>query len=123
MTETSAAVPKPTEAAPIAPGLGPFASVSAQGSVDSTTKADPKHLPDAGVALTTEDKAALEAELKKAKKIHKALKKQLLEWTEAFVKANGREPSVEDKKNDKSIEPVFAQYFKVSCYMLFVYSR
>jgi hypothetical protein len=85
--------------------------VSAQGSIDSTTRADPKHLP---VTLTAEDKAALEADLKKVKKIYKALKKQLLEWTETFVKTNGREPSVEDKKSDKSIEPIFAQYFKVS---------
>jgi hypothetical protein len=63
--------------------------------------------------MTPENKIALEKELEVVKKQGKKLKKRIHEWTAAFTAANGREPTVEEKKADPKADALFNEYFKV----------
>ena len=66
--------------------------------------------------MTPEKKMTMEKELEVIKKQGKKLKKSIHEWTAAFTTANGREPTVEEKKTDLKADALFNEYFKVLQY-------
>jgi hypothetical protein len=56
-------------------------------------------------------------ELETLRKTHKTLKRQLNAWNAAFIAHHNREPTVEDKKGDAKIAPVFREYFIVCTFI------